>query len=529
VSLTWQVSSLTDSVSCLITMLRTVSTCVIVLAVLGWTHSLSDDATENDPREETIKCYSCDSTQGACDETTTGEQIDCEARLGCTIKEDKDIFTRGCSMEETADCTMNGDTKTCNCQTELCNKDWTSAGAEDKMQCYSCDSNEGECDLGHVGSPMYCKKEAGCIINTDVNDGTTLFMRGCADIEDAQGCVNDDDALTCRCMDPLCNAGWESAGSSTGTPSKDTIKCYSCDSSKGACDETTTGDEQIDCEAKFGCTIKEDKDIFVRRCSISEDADCTMEGDTKTCNCQTELCNKDWTTAGAEEKMQCYSCDSNEGECDLEHIGSPMYCKKEAGCIINKDVSDGKTVFMRGCADIEDDQGCVNDDDAHTCRCMDELCNKGWESAGSSTGTPNTTPQVPKIKCYKCDSTAAEQECTEDSYGTEVDCPDTFGCTISKTIAGDGSQGMMRDCSSEKDTICDTVDNPSDVGGTTQFCNCNTELCNANWATAGSTSEPTDGTTKSTTTTTTTTSSIATVATTHVITLATITTLLALV
>merc|ERR1711936_1554416 len=119
--------------------------------------------------------------------------------------------------------------------------------------------------------------------------------------------------------------------------------------------------------------------------------------------------------------------------------------------------------FMRGCADIEDDQGCVNDDDAHTCRCMDPLCNEGWESAGSSTGTPNTTPQVPKIKCYKCDSTAAEQECTEDSYGTEVDCPDTFGCSISKTIAGDGSQGMMRDCSSEKDTICDTVDNPSDV------------------------------------------------------------------
>merc|ERR1711936_764697 len=90
--LTWEVSSLTDSVSFSVTMLRTVSTFVIVLAVLGWTHSLSDDATENDPREETIKCYSCDSTQGACDETTTGEQIDCEARLGCTIKEDKDIF-----------------------------------------------------------------------------------------------------------------------------------------------------------------------------------------------------------------------------------------------------------------------------------------------------------------------------------------------------------------------------------------------------------------------------------------------------
>ena len=69
---------------------------------------------------------------------------------------------------------------------------------------------------------------------------------------------------------------------------------------------------------------------------------------------------------------------------------------------------------------------------------------------------------------------------------------------------------MVRDCSSEEDVLCDTIENGGDVGGvsiipntlntnhptlqTTQFCNCNTALCNFDWSTAGST-QPTEATT----------------------------------
>ena len=103
------------------------------------------------------------------------------------------------------------------------------------------------------------------------------------------------------------------------------------------------------------------------------------------------------------------------------------------------------------------------------------------------------------MQCYKCDSTVGD--CTEQSHGEEVECAKSEGCTIRKTSGTDG-EVMIRDCSTEKDALCDTIDdgeggevsinliqqntNPTHLQ-TTQFCNCNTALCNADWSQAGST------------------------------------------
>ena len=61
------------------------------------------------------------------------------------------------------------------------------------------------------------------------------------------------------------------------------------------------------------------------------------------------------------------------------------------------------------------------------------------------------------LQCYKCDSTRGD--CSEEARGEETECPETTGCTIRKTTGKDGDDVMMRDCSTEKDALCDTIDN----------------------------------------------------------------------
>jgi len=150
---------------------------------------------------------------------------------------------------------------------------------------------------------------------------------------------------------------------------------------------------------------------------------------------------------------------------------------------------------MRGCSgEVEPKPGCDNQDDAITCFCMSNLCNFNWEDAGSTTSagsdTTSTTPAGPTLHCYKCDSSLGD--CSEEAHGEEVECPQAKGCTIKKTTGSDGSV-LMRDCSDEKDVLCDTIDNGEDQG-TTQFCNCDSNLCNADWSSAGSTQSPPDTT-----------------------------------
>ena len=71
--------------------------------------------------------------------------------------------------------------------------------------------------------------------------------------------------------------------------------------------------------------------------------------------------------------FQCYSCDSNQGECDDEHAGSEIDCPVESGCTINKSGRECLTgtkiffilildsdLFVRGCS-VDDGPGCKQD------------------------------------------------------------------------------------------------------------------------------------------------------------------------
>ena len=94
---------------------------------------------------------------------------------------------------------------------------------------------------------------------------------------------------------------------------------------------------------------------------------------------------------------------------------------------------------------------------------MSNLCNFNWEDAGSTTSagsdTTSTTPAGPTLHCYQCDSSLGD--CSEEAHGEEVECPQAKGCTIKKTTGSDGSV-LVRDCSDEKDVLCDTIDNGED-------------------------------------------------------------------
>ena len=93
-------------------------------------------------------------------------------------------------------------------------------------------------------------------------------------------------------------------------------QCYKCDSKQGDCSEDSYG-EPGDCSKNTGCSLSLGDGVFLRTCGDSEsDFNCatTDEGgmvsrtncqfsepvwfqSLKYCNCQTELCNKNWETA----------------------------------------------------------------------------------------------------------------------------------------------------------------------------------------------------------------------------------------
>eukprot|EP00091_Calanus_sinicus_P002140 TRINITY_DN12194_c0_g1_i1.p1 TRINITY_DN12194_c0_g1~~TRINITY_DN12194_c0_g1_i1.p1 ORF type:complete len:133 (+),score=29.43 TRINITY_DN12194_c0_g1_i1:122-520(+) len=96
-----------------------------------------DDTTEfpavpTEPPVEMIKCYKCDSKLNACTEDSFGEPGDCPKTTGCSLSLGDGVFLRTCGDSETDfNCATTDEAgmtlKYCNCQTELCNKNWDTA------------------------------------------------------------------------------------------------------------------------------------------------------------------------------------------------------------------------------------------------------------------------------------------------------------------------------------------------------------------------------------------------------------------
>jgi len=497
---------------------------------------------------EGLQCYACDSEEGAgCTEFDFGETDDCEAGHGCVIVVDSEGgYRRECSKVADVEdyCTEGGDggetVTECQCSTSLCNSNLASAGytpfppAPPSISCYRCSSSDGghTCSDEDYGVEQLCQPGDGCLLSRETKPGVDdFFVRECLPGEEVDNSCDTHDGAEegvilkkCTCSTELCNKNWVEAGSTeqqtdTTKPPSDPLKCFSCDSqSSGQCTDDFPGPSKL-CEAGHGCMISlETKeghdDVLIRDCSQEygpeAQYDCTeIDGESatiRTCNCDTQLCNRNWDDAGYTphptdaptqppgDTVKCYSCDSNTGECDDTHFGDEKSCPQEDGCVLKKDLTDGKTNFFRDCAGVLEPQpgwnGCSDQDGVVTCICHGPLCNQDWSSAGSTTASSDTTPSGPSIRCYRCD--ANTEKCSDEVRGEEVECPGSSGCTIRKTIGKDGDM-LKRDCSSEKDVLCDTIDNGEDEG-TTQFCNCDTSLCNADWSTAGSTHSPPDTT-----------------------------------
>jgi len=407
---------------------------ILFVALVGFSESLSVFETDSGNTEVTT-CYSCFSVkEEECDESNAGAEKKCEPGHGCKINIDIPsggvyTYTRDCDDQPDREdtCTEEGTSeggtsKACYCSTDLCNKNMVEAGStetpdgqtsttapKEPFKCYKCNSNLGggcsDADSGS-GYEVHCPENYGCLISKDVSEGVNdFFIRDCLavaehdykcdTVDTPEGVVHN-----CKCSTELCNINFVEAGSTEQPdgptdaptePADKTVKCYSCDSNSDGCDDENHGTE-IDCEVERGCTIMKNKDLYTRGCSVDEKAGCTEEADTRSCNCLTALCNENWVTAGAEDKIKCYSCDSNDSDCDDTHAGTETDCAVEAGCAISTDVSDGKTVFVRGCSgELEPTPGCTNEANGATCICMDTLCNFDWTTAGLTTASSDTT------------------------------------------------------------------------------------------------------------------------------------------
>merc|ERR1712142_1164505 len=459
-------------------------------ATAGWTEN-----TE-------LTCYSCNSEDDPeCkDENPGAEKIkNCQQGERCVLseeivaEEDRKIYRRDCEVAPEDGCEENGggggELKKCYCSTDRCNRNWSDAGWVDPtetpnnaLKCYRCNSEGEECNQDVSGIEQTCEQNYGCIISEEIREEKIIFVRDCImEQVDKMECKTfDADGTTLKsrsCNTELCNRNWEDAGSTPSSPTDSpteqppngSTKCYQCDSGEGKCNNADYKGDEIDCPSDKGCRISLDKDKFTRGCSDTTEEGCSILPLERTCNCKTEKCNEDWITAGAEEKIKCYSCDSNEGECDEDHFGTEIECHVTEGCSISKDAN----VFVRGCSgDIEPTPGCDNKDNATTCYCLSEGCNKDWTSAGSTTVNGETTPSGPTLKCYQCDS--GEGDCNNADYkGDEVNCPSDKGCRISLD-----KDKFTRGCS-------DTTEEGCKILPLERTCSCKTDKCNEDWITAG--------------------------------------------
>ena len=295
------------------------------------------------------------------------------------------------------------------------------------------------------------------------------------------------------------------------------LKCFQCNSLDDPNCESDGGDV-VECPDAGACVISSDTEkgkdsIFTRSCApLKPSITCkTVETSGRTltfCNCDTDLCNWSWNSAGSTESptesLSCYSCHnaSDAGPCSETEPGKVMFCPLDGACVIKIQSSLGmESVFSRGCVpNLEEDEvGCdiVDTEEAKVkfCNCKTELCNESWESAG----VESTSTVASSLECYQCSSNM-EEECTAESHPLKkVGCPDSGACVISMMENNNQIVTFERDCVPEvpdRDIKCDT----EVVGDSSfSFCNCRNSLCNADWISAGSTSSQGQSTSSSTT------------------------------
>jgi len=144
--------------------------------------------------------------------------------------------------------------------------------------------------------------------------------------------------------------------------------------------------------------------VLIRDCGLTENFGCDLVTDNgmdlKYCNCPEEDCNINWNYAGYTERgQQCYRCNSDEEDCDGSNPGKVVNCPTDNGCLLSYATIAGKSnVFIRDCA-IGGEKKCERIDSGSSilrfCNCDGDLCNEGWNSAGSTSAAPTHGPPTP--------------------------------------------------------------------------------------------------------------------------------------
>jgi len=157
---------------------------------------------------------------------------------------------------------------------------------------------------------------------------------------------------------------------------------------------------------------------------------------------------------------------------------------------------------VRDCADAQEggkaEPHCDREDyggsNLRYCVCMTDLCNDGWEEAGSTTSPPGPTDSPSDgLQCYKCDSAVDGLEACNDeaaNTGELVTCPpqEAKGCYIGEVLMGEDKAVVTRGCTALDNEELYKCDMHSAGNQIFTFCNCHGSGCNKDWDSAGETS-----------------------------------------
>jgi hypothetical protein len=205
-------------------------------------------------------------------------------------------------------------------------------------------------------------------------------------------------------------------------------------------------------------------------------------------------------TQAQEQSLKCYRCSSEIGEnCTADFPdGNEVNCQSDGACMITVMENSGQDdIIARDCVpemfneDLKCDSVFEGTTKISVCNCRDNLCNENWTTAGSTTSqsqdtTRKTTQHGPSLKCYSC-TTEGGNTCDMSHFGEEMECPGESLCMISVFTETGKEDLFRRACASHDHGMeikCDITETDTT---SLEFCNCDHDLCNQDWVTAGST------------------------------------------